>query len=165
MSAFLFQGNVDFALHKDTAVFRSGTAGVDIRVAQGRDAEEPGAQLLLTTGKTNSGHTAGEEKDVRTLPYDSFLFVCCLFVCLFFGLSVCPSLCLSVFFFCFLFVCFLFDLTVSLILFFVCMLACLFLFCCDFFYFCLFVCVCRFVCFFTCSLVCFLLLCWFVFFL
>lgn len=45
-------------------MYRSGIAGDGTAVAQGIDAEEDGAQLLLTTPETDSGGGAGEAQDV-----------------------------------------------------------------------------------------------------
>ena len=65
MSCVISQEIVSNALQLDTAAFRSFIAGVAITAAQELVAEEDGAQLLLTTTKTNCGGTAEEEIAVR----------------------------------------------------------------------------------------------------
>jgi len=65
LSCVISQEIVSNALQLDTAAFRSFIAGVAITAAQELVAEEDGAQLLLTTTKTNFGGTAEEEIAVR----------------------------------------------------------------------------------------------------
>ena len=55
-------------------MYRSGIAGDGTAVAQGIDAEEDGAQLLLTTPETDSGGGAGEAQDVSLKFYDFTFF-------------------------------------------------------------------------------------------